>query len=64
MGTCSLGGSPESPIFRLSDEEKAENKQYWKAAKGYNRRLIIEIIMEPLPVQTIIRAQINGAEMG
>ncbi len=64
MGTRSLGGSPESPIFCLSDEEKTENKQYWKAVKGYNRRWIIEIIIEPVPVQTIIRTRINGEEMG
>ena len=40
-----LGGSPTARIDRLSDAEKEENKEFWKAIIGYERSWIVEIII-------------------
>lgn len=40
-----LGGSPETRIDGMGEEEKEENKRYWKSRVGYGRRWLIEIII-------------------
>lgn len=39
-----LGGSPTSPVGKLTEEQRRENQKKWKRRAGYGRRWVVEIV--------------------